>query len=88
MNSAVAIAVSIFNDGASSVGQMLRKMDLAAGVFACDFFKHKNTYRVITAQRQAKQASKESRKHRRLQRIGAEEEMAEKEGFPYVPGGH
>ena len=39
MNSAVAIAVSIFNDGASSVGQMLRKMDLAAGVFACDFFQ-------------------------------------------------
>ena len=90
VNSAVAIAVSIFNDGTSSVGQMLRNMDLEAGVFACDFFKHKDTYgyRVITAQKQAKQASKESRKQRRLQRTGAAEEMAEKEGFPYVPSGH
>ena len=44
MNSAVAIAVSLFNDGTSSVGQMLRNMDLAAGVFACDFFKDKDTY--------------------------------------------
>ena len=38
---AVVTAVSKFNNGTSGVGQMLKKMDIEAGVYACDFFKQK-----------------------------------------------
>ena len=48
----------------------------------------KTLFRVVTAQRQAQMATKESRKRRRLRRLGRGEEKAEAEGFPYLAGGH
>lgn len=84
----VALAVCIFNDGCTRLGDMLRAMKINVGQFACKFFMRKDSYRLVTAQREAQQATKESRRRRRLRRLGRDEEQAEREGFPYVAGGH
>ena len=63
-------------------------MGINAGEFATTFFAAKDTFRVVTAQRRAQMATKESRKRRRLRRLGRDEEQAEAEGFPYLAGGH
>ena len=57
-------------------------------VFVKNFFKDKDAARIITAQKQAVHASNEERRRSRLRRIGREEEDAEREGFPYMRGGH
>ena len=88
VETSVAIAVCIFNDGCNRLGQILEAMGINAGEFATTFFAAKDTFRVVTAQRQAQMATKESRKRRRLRRLGRDEEQAEAEGFPYLAGGH
>ena len=85
---AVAVAVCLFNDGCSTLGDILQAMKITAGEFAQVFFADKDTLRIVTAQRQAQMATKESRKRRRLRRLGRNEEQAEREGFPYLPGAH
>ncbi|KAL8615364.1 hypothetical protein ACOMHN_023083 [Nucella lapillus] len=62
--------------------------NIEAGDFAKTFFAHKDTYRILTSQTRAQLATKESRRRRRLQRLGRDEEGAEREGFPYVAGGY
>lgn len=88
VQTAVAIAVCVYNDGASNIKRILEHMSISAGVFTQTFIESKDTYRVICAQRQAKMSSKEYRRAQRLRRLGIEEELAEIEGFPYVAGGY
>ena len=83
----VAIAVFIFNDGCKRLGQILEAMDITVGRFAVTFFEDKDVFRIITAERQAEMATKESRKRKRLKRLGRDEDQAAREGFLYLAGG-
>ena len=85
---AVAIAVCIFNDGASTLKTMLEELGLEPGVFTCAFLEDKDAFRVLTAQRQAFKSTKEYRRMLRLRRLGREEELVELEGHPYLAGGY
>ena len=49
VNIATAIAVSVFNDGAASLGEILKELDLDVGVHAWEFFEAKDAARIITA---------------------------------------
>ena len=88
VETSVAIAECIFSDGCNRLGQILEAMGINAGEFATTFFAAKDTFLVVTAQRQAQMAAKESRQRRRLRRLGRDEEQAEADGFPYLAGGH
>lgn len=88
VQTAVAIAVCLFNDGASTVKTMLEKMGITVFTFTRQFLEDKDALRIICAQRQARMSSKEYRRAQRLRRLGREEELAQLEGFPYQAGGY
>eukprot|EP00916_Digyalum_oweni_P006115 GHVL01010535.1.p1 GENE.GHVL01010535.1~~GHVL01010535.1.p1 ORF type:complete len:168 (-),score=12.39 GHVL01010535.1:823-1326(-) len=88
VNTAVAVAVCLFNDGASSLGAVLKNLQLNPGNFALKFFVDKDTSRILISQRQALHATKEWRRRRKTQRLGRDDDQAEREGNPYLPGGH
>ncbi|KAK7104242.1 hypothetical protein V1264_018996 [Littorina saxatilis] len=88
VKTALAIAVSVFNDGATCFGAMLEAMDIRPGVFAAAFFKRRDTARISNAQRQAKSASLEERRDRRQKRLTHNDNCAAREGQPYLAGGH
>ena len=88
VNTAVAIAVCVFNDGANTLGHILEKLGLSVGVFTERFLHDKDTIRIVKAQCKATMATKEYRRRKRLQRLGREEELAEQEGFPYQAGSY
>ena len=84
----VAVAVCLFNSGCSTLGDILRAMAIEPRSFSQQFFSNKDALRIITAQRQARQATKEWRTMRRQQRLGLQEEQAKREGQPYLAGAH
>ena len=90
VNTATAIAVCVFNDGTTALdsgGNSAGTGDLHFCV--CEkMFKDKDIAWIIMTQKQAVHASKEEGRRRRLRRIGGKEEDAEREGFPYMWGGH
>lgn len=88
MRTATAIAVSMFNDGASSLGLILEELGLEVHTFAKDLFKRTDFTRIITAQRQSLHATNENRRRMRLHSLGRDEQDAEREGFPYLAGAH
>lgn len=85
---AVAIAVCVFNDGATSVKAMLEELQLVPGKFTCSFLQDKDALRILTAKRQDLKASKEYRRYLRLKRLGREEDLVEMEGHPYLAGAY
>ncbi|KAL8585781.1 hypothetical protein ACOMHN_037344 [Nucella lapillus] len=86
INTAVAVAVCVFNDGANTLGHIVEKLGLSVGLFTERFLHAKDTSCILTAQCRAPMATKEYRRRKRLQRLGREEELAELEGFPYQAG--
>jgi len=88
VEASVAIGVCIFNDGFRRLGQILEAMDITVGRFAVTFFEDKDVFRIITAERQAQMATKESRKRKRLKRLGRDEDQAGRERFPYLARGY
>lgn len=88
VETAVAIAVSMFNDGCTSLMAILRMMDIHPGQFCRTFCEEADVERLKNAQRQARLASKALRQARRRRRLGADEQEAEREGHPYQPGGY
>ena len=88
VKTATAIATSMFNDGAVCLGHILEKLGVDVHTFTKDFFERKDATRIICAQRQSVHASKEYRRRRRFQRLGKDEEDAQREGCPYMTGAH
>ena len=88
VETSMAIALSIFNDGCKRLGQIVEAMDITVGTFAVTFFEGKDVFRIITAERQAQMSTKESRKRESLKRLGRNEDQAGREGFPYLAGGY
>lgn len=85
---AAAMAVSVFNDGAQALLDIMRAMELRVGKFASDYGDQKDSRRIKNAKRQAKDASHEARIAKRRKRKTFDEEQAELEGQPYVAGGY
>ena len=71
VETATAIAVSAFNDGASSFMAILRQMDIKPGEF-CRTYCEEGTAEIKNAQRQVHLASKEQRQARRRKRLAAD----------------
>lgn len=88
VETAVGLATITFNDGAWSLGSVLNNMKLTSGRFAKNYFIATDEERLKNADRRATEASLEARRARRNARLGAEEAMARKEGFPYARGEH
>ena len=65
VNTAVALAVGMFNDGGVTFISVMEEMRLEAGQFARQCFMDKDTLRVKNAQRQAREATHETRIARR-----------------------
>ena len=86
VNTAVAIAVCVFNGGANTLGHMLEKLGMSVGVSTEQFLQDKDTMRILTSHRMAHLATREERRRRRLQSIGREEEPTDMEGFLYQAG--
>ena len=66
------------------MGQILEATDITVGTFAVTFFEDKDVFRIITAERQAQMATKESRKRGRLKRLGRDEDRAMAKGRDFL----
>ena len=88
VNTAVALAVGVFNDGAVTFASVLKELGLFVGPFARKCFFDKDVRRVRNAARQEKEASHEARIKRRQSRLEKDEQQEQEEGFPYLAGGH
>jgi hypothetical protein len=88
VETAVAIAVSVFNQGSTVFLDMLQQMCIVPGDFARDFCARKDSCRIKQAQKEALQSTKESRQARRRARLQADEIVAQREGQPYAAGAY
>ena len=88
VETAVAVAVCLFNDGCTALMAILRTMDIIPGQFCSAYCEQTDAYRVKNAQRQVMLASKELRQARRRRRLGIDEAQAGREGHPYQAGGY
>lgn len=88
VETAVAVAVAVFNDGCTSLMAILRMMDIYPGQFCRKFCEDADLVRKKNAQRQTLLASKALRQARRRRRLGADEKDAERESHPYLAGGY
>ncbi|KAL8623788.1 hypothetical protein ACOMHN_054094 [Nucella lapillus] len=84
----VSEAVSVFNNGARSLMEVLKEMQIRSGEFCCQFCEKTDLFRVKNAERQILLATKEVRRARRLKRLGADEQQTAREGNPYMAGGY
>jgi hypothetical protein len=88
VETAVAVAVCLFSSGCKSLCDILRRLGIEPRCFLEQFSMNKDSLRIITAQRNSLQSTKEWRTRRRQRRLGLQEEQAEREGQPYLAGGH
>ena len=87
---AVAIAVSVFNDGASALMAVMQEMGLKPGTFARDFCEQKDilNLRIKSSQKWATEESLGGRRAKRRRRLALDDQQEETEGLPYLAGGH
>lgn len=88
VNTAVALATGVFNDGSVTYARVMREPGLTAGPFARACFSDIDADRIRSAQRQAKAATHEARIARRRSRLTRDETQEEQEGFPYLAGAY
>lgn len=88
VETATAIAVSLFNNGATVLCEIMQQMGIEPGQFSLDFCARKDSMRIRNAQRMALFATKEARQARRRARLQADETSAQKEGQPYSTGAY
>ena len=88
VETAVAVAVTIFNDGCTSLMAMLKMMDINPREFCRTFCEEADNARVKNAQRHTLLASKALRQARRRRKLNKDEREAEGEGHPYEAGGY
>ena len=76
INTAVVLAVCTFNDGARSLTEILKEMDILPGRFMRPFCEQKDISRIQNAQRQIQGAPKEARQAKRQRRLADDEAQA------------
>lgn len=88
VQTAVAIAACVFNDGGSSLLSILKEMNIQPGIFMKAYCEQTDIVRIQNAQRQAVSATKEARKAKRQKRLAQNEADVHREGYPYLAGAH
>jgi len=83
VNTAVALAIGVFNDGSVTYARVMKEL----GPFAHVCFSNIDADHIRSAQRQAKAATHEARIARRRSRL-TRNETQEEEGFPYLAGAY
>lgn len=86
VETAAAMAVSLFNDGSVALRRILEEMQCPVGVFTAASARSLDDERVYHAERKASNKEKSARKRRRRIRKGVEEEVLEAEGLTYEAG--
>ena len=81
----VAVAICLYNDGASAYNSILSHLGFSSGVHTADFCKVKDQSRVYFAKKRATQASKEYRQLIRRAKKAANEKQ---EDGAYASGAH
>ena len=87
VNTATALAVAHFNDGAGSVGSLLEQMGLPIGQHTARLLELLDLDRSYHAARKRSNQGRKSRKRRRRLRKGFNDLREEEEGVMYEPGG-
>ena len=88
VNTAVALAVTLFNDGAKTYASVLEELKLTVGSFTQLFINQVDAERINNAQRQARLTSHEARIARRRAALMQNEELTRQEGNPYAAGAY
>ena len=86
METAAALAVAWFNDGADSVKELYRTISLPVGTHTARLLAALDVQRIQAAERKAVKEEKGARKRRRRVRKGVEDEEREAEGVTYEAG--
>ena len=86
VDTAVALATAIFNDGSASLADVLTEMGLPVGDFTYASLIRLDEDRRESARRKRSEETKKKRKKRRRIRKGVQEEEIEQEGTTYEAG--
>lgn len=86
METAAYLAVSIFNEGASSLLKVMATMGVTVGRNAAQFALSNDIRRCSQADIRAQHATREARIQRRIAKNQKEEDNITEEGLFYVPG--
>ena len=83
---AVALAVSWWNNGASSLLRVLQRLNIEPGKETEDFVKQSDKKRMKKAELRDSEAAKDARKRRRRLKKKKLDKVVQKEGTTYAPG--
>ena len=83
---ACALAVCVFNDGVTSLGEFSDKLKLNPSPFCYSYLKHKDKERLKSAFRKDTDEVKQQRRVVRRKRKGLHDKHTRKEGVMYAPG--
>lgn len=81
-----ALAVSMFNDGVSSLSKVAKKLGVTPEPFSTSFLSGRDKQRLVSSKRKASEESKAMRRKRRRIRKGLEGKQKEKERVLYEAG--
>ena len=87
VETACAIAVARFNDGAHPTANIMRRCDLNPGQYVSEAANKEDSKRIYHARKKSRVGALEARQQRRSNRVHEEELNIEMEGDTYVPGG-
>jgi len=87
VETACALAVARFNDGAHTTANIMRKCDLNPGQYVSEAADKEDSKRTYHARKKSRVGALEARQQRRSDRRHEEEHNIEREGDTYVPGG-
>ena len=88
VNTAVALAVGVYNDGAKTYASVMNELGIHVGPYASACFSDIDKERVLDARKKSQQATHEAKIRRRRRKLARNEAQEEREGFPYLAGGH
>ena len=85
---AVAIAAAVFNDGATSLLDIVEELKLQPGTFSQKFCRNKDTLLILVTKRRAKKASLEARRAKKRRKLALDEPQEAAEGCSYLSGAY
>ena len=86
VQSAVGLAVIIFNDGMHGLKQLMVQLGQESGPRSSWFFNHRDEDRIRSAEKQNELVARRRRKYKRRTKAAAEEKKIEHEGMTYGAG--
>lgn len=83
----MALAVSWWNNGASSLLRILKRLNIEPGNLTEEFVQRTDKKRLKKAELREAEKAKEARKRRRRSKKKKLDTVVQKEGITYAPGG-